>query len=1133
MKYLYALLSFLMIVPFVPVTEVRAQSEEASGSEFSISSAPAGAEKSLDSFVVTFKDERGSKAVHLSGDVPDTLRTSETPGFFAAAMESGLERKMDEYRRRDDVASVQPNYIYRTAAWKVDFANEVANPWDYGMGPDGNSPLSGQHWYYELGGIRGMWYEQGCGMGDPDCGGDPDVTVAVIDTGLAFETYTALLRGDSYAPFPGMFDGAKRISLYENIGEEPTDPSPNKNVNKVDDDSNGYRDDYNGLDAWVYDFCYPVEVDDPPCTNQEWGDEGHPNDDVGHGTFVTGLITTLIDDNNNSPVDYDNSISPAHNVTILPIKANFPQSNSFSTSSLIAAIDYAIYADADVINMSLSGGIDDSALHAKIQEADSAGILVVAASGNNNSAVGYPARYSEVFAVGAVNSNKSRSCYSNYGAELDVVAYVEDGDDTFSCYSASRTFGKGTAVWQGSFPCFFSDTCDGLGGDFLNFSMGHGVGTSFAAPQVAALAAVILSFEPGFSNAQLRSYIEDNADNSVGIAGDDVLTGQGAINFNDVMEDINGLQGDGVPSITVTDPVGDNDSADTTYTVTWDGTDPDTAEGSMRLNFFLDSDTSMVSYIAPLPGCQDADISTVLGSGQTCTANLSGFPNGTYYLLGCIRDAFSTSCDHSGSLTVGNSDVSDSGITMATVDGWKTVNFSTSFSTPPVVIANVSDEYGSDMVYVEVRNVTTGSFEVLLRENTRTGYNNLHTPEEVSWFAVQNSTDEIQVGTVDIERNLSGFNPDGWIWVDFPVAFATTPDVYVTAQEQAGGDLEYADIRNVSTTRFQIRMEEAPGYDGNHWPETYGWVAMESYSGADRSGTLSAVNHNWQTVTFSPALTYLPAVIAEIQSENGGDSAQVDIRNLSSTGFQIRVEEDPLYYDPFHANEQIKWFAIEQTPDLSYLLGTTSVTHNKNTVVFDKPFPVTPAIIADIQTENGGDTSEVDIHQVWRGAFTLRIEEDPKLWDGGHTAETVGYLAYPLMDTADNQEIYSGTEFGFTSANQNWVPVTFESSFSSVPKIFATIQTEFGSDTAEVDIRNITQTGFEVRVEEDVFAGWDGNHAFERIAWAAFETPFNGDAGLVSLELTGIGNNRWVTLDGSTTLMRMDPLAVRRLSFTR
>ncbi len=211
---------------------------------------------------------------------------------------------------------------------------------------------------------------------EPLYGGDPGVVVAVLDTGLAYENFQSFVASHEIST----------DRIWTNRAES---------VDGVDNDGNGYVDDLHG-----WDFM---------------NNDAHPNDDHGHGTHIAGTIAGQT--NNDTAV-----AGLAWQSTILPLKVLDADGNG-STSTIASAINYAVQAGADVINLSLGGNSDDVILHQAIQSAVSRGVVVIAAAGNDGAAaLNYPARYSEVIAVGATQFDSTRAAYSNYGPGLDLMA---------------------------------------------------------------------------------------------------------------------------------------------------------------------------------------------------------------------------------------------------------------------------------------------------------------------------------------------------------------------------------------------------------------------------------------------------------------------------------------------------------------------------------------------------------------------------------------------------------------------------------------------------------------------------------------------------------------------------------------
>ena len=223
--------------------------------------------------------------------------------------------------------------------------------------------------------------------------------------------------------------------------------------NGVDDDGNGCIDDVHGC-AFAID----------PASGCASPSNGDIHDDLGHGTFVSGIVAA----NGNTGM-----VGVARGVTIMPVKV-LDCTGSGSSFALAQGILYAVQNGASLLNLSLGGPVDSEYVREAIRIArDQYGVLLVAATGNTGGAVTYPARYPEVLAVGAESASNpgTHAPFSGAGPEVDVVAIgqgivgtVPKGD----CSSLLR--------------CLPDDDMHALGD-----------GTSFAAPQVTGLVALMLS----------------------------------------------------------------------------------------------------------------------------------------------------------------------------------------------------------------------------------------------------------------------------------------------------------------------------------------------------------------------------------------------------------------------------------------------------------------------------------------------------------------------------------------------------------------------------------------------------------------------------------------------------------------
>ncbi|MEU0215638.1 type VII secretion-associated serine protease mycosin [Streptomyces sp. NPDC006265] len=235
----------------------------------------------------------------------------------------------------------------------------------------------------------------------------------------------------------------------------------------------------------------PENLEDDDGNPIERGKENGTTDTVGHGTKVAGIIAAR-------PVKGTGFVGLAPDATIIPIQQNDAEGNG-DVGTLTAAIRYAVQAGADVINISQDTtkpmkSTSDLAL--AINQALARKIVVVASAGNDglggNVKETYPASYEGVLAVAASDRNNERAAFSQSGEFVGVAA---PGVDMIS------TVPKGGHC---------SDN-----------------GTSFSAPYVAGLAALIKAKHRDWTARQIVAQIEQTAERTT--AGHDRLVGWGVV----------------------------------------------------------------------------------------------------------------------------------------------------------------------------------------------------------------------------------------------------------------------------------------------------------------------------------------------------------------------------------------------------------------------------------------------------------------------------------------------------------------------------------------------------------------------------------------------------------------------------
>lgn len=293
-------------------------------------------------------------------------------------------------------------------------------------------------------------------------------------------------------------------NLWTNPGEIPD--------NGIDDDHNGFVDDFYGWD-FSGDKDTTVFLED-----------NDPGDYYGHGTHVAGIVAAV----RNNSIGVSGINTPCK---IMAIKV-FPMA-FFSVCA--KGIIYSADMGCDVINMSWGSPYPSKLIEDALDYAVSQGVLPIAAAGNSGGEDNfYPASLPQVLAVGASNSRDEVTYFSTYGEHIEVVAPGEDilslRADTTDMYAGGGASGIEPLVHIVNEKYYLAD------------------GTSMASPCAVGVAAYILAASPGVSQERVKKIIQESADDilypyggdSLYSPGKDIYSGYGRVNLNSALELLSG-----------------------------------------------------------------------------------------------------------------------------------------------------------------------------------------------------------------------------------------------------------------------------------------------------------------------------------------------------------------------------------------------------------------------------------------------------------------------------------------------------------------------------------------------------------------------------------------------------------------
>lgn len=388
-----------------------------------------------DEFIVRFKDGTVQNRAFFRQMGVTQLRAFESsPSFLLKANGNRSKGLLESLKNNPDVEYIQANHIFKIL-----------------KAPD--DPKLGRQYFHNNINSKAAW---------DITTGNKNIIVGIIDSGLNY-------KHPDLAP-----------NSWSNPGESGLDASGrDKNSNRIDDDGNGYVDDFRG-----WDFV---------------NDDNDPMDDHGHGSHCAGIIGAKGDNAEGvSGLNWD--------VTVVGLKFINGRTGEGDTAGAVAAIEYATKMGFPITNNSWGGPVEgedtgEDVLKDAIEAYTARGGLFVAAAGNdgrsNDSRLILPAGYDidGILSVAATNRFDSLAFYSNYG--LKTVDIAAPGSGIYSTV---------------------------LGNRYMSMD-----GTSMASPVVAGAAALLKSMHPDWTPIELKEQLMRTVDKKSGLKSK--ITSGGRLNI--------------------------------------------------------------------------------------------------------------------------------------------------------------------------------------------------------------------------------------------------------------------------------------------------------------------------------------------------------------------------------------------------------------------------------------------------------------------------------------------------------------------------------------------------------------------------------------------------------------------------
>ena len=240
-----------------------------------------------------------------------------------------------------------------------------------------------------------------------------------------------------------------------------------------------------------------------------------------------------------------------------------------------------------------------------------------------------------------------------------------------------------------------------------------------------------------------------------------------------------------------------------------------------------------------------------------------------------------------------------------------TVNLGRSY-TDAVVIMSPASFNGADPSVVRVTQINSNSFKFKVQEwDYKDGG---HTSETMYYLVFEAGEYELEDGSIlkaakaTVDHNFKRINYNG-------SSFARTPKVFAQVSSNNGASAVATRIKNVSKSRFELRVQEEEFNDQVHAVETVSYIAIDSNNEIFVTDLMNDVTHDFKLETFS-TIAPAPGLLAHMQSYAGPDCATLRYKNLDTNSFEIFVEEEKSADDEIlHAPEDIAYMLLDLVLD--------------------------------------------------------------------------------------------------------------------------------------------------------------------------------------------------------------------------
>ncbi|MGB0867827.1 MAG: PKD domain-containing protein, partial [Granulosicoccaceae bacterium] len=284
---------------------------------------------------------------------------------------------------------------------------------------------------------------------------------------------------------------------------------------------------------------------------------------------------------------------------------------------------------------------------------------------------------------------------------------------------------------------------------------------------------------------------------------------------------------------------------------------------------------------------------------------------------------------------------------------WRRVRFGDEFLTTPIVVAGPASNNDMDPISLRIRETASYGFDIKIDEWDH--QDGSHSEESTAFMALRAGNHNLGGVTAQASQELVDHN---WKRVNFNQSFSSAPVLLTQVASEVASASVVAQVRNISTTGFDVRLRESAADDGVHSKEAVNFIALSTGTGSYQGKTFrvgkTSVGAAWTAVDLGHSFN-LPAVLASLQSTTDQRAAAVRYRNLNGNSVEYMVQNETSNGGTQnHATESVGWLAFEQDDSFIASVNPSAPSASGQSVGFS----ATPSPSAGVTyTWNYGDGS--------------------------------------------------------------------------------------------------------------------------------------------------------------------------------